>query len=99
MPELYAVFNQLATKYMSKVQSCTLPGSQWLQVYLSNILKDTLGIAVKHRCYGTLLFRKNGDLLNALSKALGELKSAHKTVYVGSSVRVFTRVNSHPKIQ
>ena len=31
----------------------------------------TLGIVCKHKKYGTLLYYKNGDILRALSKALG----------------------------
>ena len=33
--------------------------------------KSTLGVVCKHRKYGTLLYKRDGDLLKALSKALG----------------------------
>lgn len=33
--------------------------------------KSTLGVVCKHRNYGTLLYKRDGDLLKALSKALG----------------------------
>lgn len=79
--DLYEVFKQFATKYVCKVKDCTLPGVRWLHVYLCNVLTNTLGSTVKHRRYGTLLYNNNGDILNALSKALGDLKSARKSEY------------------
>ena len=33
--------------------------------------KNTLGVVCKHRKYGTLLYKRDGNLLKALSKALG----------------------------
>ena len=76
--DVYGKFQEYAIEYANKVHSYNLPGSRWLQVYLSNTLKSTLGSAVRHRCYGTILFKQNGDHLKALSKALGELRSKKK---------------------
>ena len=41
------------------------------QRLLSSISYQNFGIVCKHKRYGTLLYRKNGDLLKSLSKALG----------------------------
>jgi hypothetical protein len=77
---LYESFLLSAQKYASKLSNCTpkLPGMRWLQVYLSNTFSYNLEIIVKHKCYGAILYRKGGDILHALSKALGELKGASK---------------------
>jgi hypothetical protein len=77
--DIYNRFQQLAVKYAEKTDTYSLPSSRWLLVFLSNTFKSTLGIVVKHKCYGTLLYNKNGDILKALSKALGELKVAKKS--------------------
>ena len=52
------------------------PTSRWLLSHLSNHLGSNVGFICKHKKYGTLLYRKNGDILKALSKALGK---AHQT--------------------
>ena len=85
LPDLYSdTFSELAMKHKNKVKNYTLPGARWLLTYLSNALQDSLGIATKHKRYGTLLYQTNGDTLHALSKALGELKSSQKST---SSIR------------
>ena len=40
----------------------------------------TLGIVCKHKKYGTLLYYKNGDILRALSKALGITQYTKRSV-------------------
>ena len=85
LPDLYSdTFSELAMKHKNKVKNYTLSGACWLLTYLSNALQDSLGIATKHKRYGTLLYQTNGDTLHALSKALGELKSSQKSA---SSIR------------
>lgn len=63
---LYADF----CEYLKTYAASSPPTTHWLLSALSIYFKDTLGMACKHRRYGTLLFLKGGDTLKALSKAL-----------------------------
>ena len=56
---------------MQKSLKTNPPTNRWLLSSISNHLHEHLGIVCKHKRYGTLLYRKNGDLLKSLSKALG----------------------------
>ena len=84
LPEVYDNFQNLAVKYKAKVNSdlCSvpkcLPKSRWLLTYLNNTLGSYMRRSTKHKKYGVVIHRANGDLLNALSKALGEAKQAKK---------------------
>jgi hypothetical protein len=77
---LYEIFSNFALNYANKLSSTShkLPGMRWLQVFLSNTFSSDLEIVVKHKCYGAVLYRKGGDIVHALSKALGELKAKSK---------------------
>ncbi len=54
------------------------PTTNWLLNSIILHFKDTLGVVCKHKRYGTLVYRKGGDLLKALSKSLGTAKEASK---------------------
>ena len=81
LPELHSHFYDVVSKTIQNVPNVqkspktSLPTNRWLLSSISNYLQDNLGIVCKHKRYGTLLYRKNGDLLKAHSKALG---NAHK---------------------
>ena len=47
------------------------PTTTWLLSSIGIHFQSTSGVVCKHRKYGTLLYKKDGDLLKALSKALG----------------------------
>ena len=78
LPDLYTTFHQHISQAIGKFPNVTKalrinpPTIRWLLSSVSNHLRDNLGIACKHRKYGTLLYRNNGDILKALSKTLGE---------------------------
>ena len=77
LPELHSKFCSLikTTASLFPAVSSTIvgnpPTTTWLLGSISAHFKGTLGVVCKHRKYGTLLYRKDGDLLKALSKALG----------------------------
>ena len=77
LPEVHSDFCQLvstSTENFPNVQTSLKtnpPTNRWLLSSISNHLHEHLGIVCKHKRYGTLLYRKNGDLLKSLSKALG----------------------------
>ena len=85
LPELHRQFCQLLTTSIDgfpnvhKSLKTNLPTNRWLLSSIGNHLKDTLGIVCKHRRYGTLLYSRNGDLLNFLSKALGSGEGLRKS--------------------
>ena len=56
----------------------TPPTINWLLNSSKLYFKDILGVVCKHKRYGTLLYRKGGDLQNALFRSLGLLKEANK---------------------
>ena len=69
LPELHSHFCDVVSKTIqSNVQKSlktSLPTNRWLLSLISNYLQDNLGIVCKNKRYGTLLYRKNGDLLKA----------------------------------
>jgi len=78
LPHPYAEFCQQVFQTIDMFPSVTKtlkanpPSIRWLLSSISNHLGDNLGVTCRHRKYGTLLYRKHGDILNALSKALGK---------------------------
>ena len=77
LPELHSKFCHLLRTQTSQYPAVstgiveTPPTTTWLLSSLSMHFKSTLGVVCKHRKYGTLLYKRDGDLLKALSKALG----------------------------
>ena len=77
LPEVHSNFCQLVSTSIEnfpnvqKSLKTNPPTNRWLLSSISNHLHEHLGIVCKHKRYGTLLYRKNGDLLKSLSKALG----------------------------
>ena len=74
LPELHNKFCHMLKAHASHFPAVSTsildspPTTTWL---LSIHFKSTLGVVCEHRKYGTLLYRKDGDLLKALSKDLG----------------------------
>ena len=71
LPELHSHFCDVVSKTIQnfpnvqKSLKTSLPTNRWLLSSISNYLQDNLGIVCKNKRYGTLLYRKNGDLLKA----------------------------------
>lgn len=94
LPVLHADFCDYLQVYshLSSELCSNPPTTKWLLSALSIHFKDTLGMACKHRRYGTLLFRKGGDMLKALSKALGTVKMGmEKQVAVHSELKTIVK--------
>ena len=72
LPELYQEFSSIAVTISKYAEDTSLasqsPTARCLLSCLSSHLEDRLG---KHRRFGTVLYHKYGDILSALSKALG----------------------------
>lgn len=67
MPDLYTYFLQnLKDPLNTSGHLVTPPTINWLLNSLKLYFKDVLGVVCKHKRYGTLLYRKGGDLQNAL---------------------------------
>lgn len=85
LPELYTTFCnyiiQTIDKFpnVGKTLKTNPPTIRWFLSSISNHLGENLGIVCKHRKYGTLLYRRNGDILKALSKALGKAQQSQRT--------------------
>ena len=52
--------------------------AEWFLSLVGTYVGDDLGIICKHKKYGTMLFRKNGNILKALSKALSKSQQSQK---------------------
>ena len=57
--------------FKTKQEMITMRNASWLLRQLEESLDHHLSSLCKHRKYGTVLYRTGGDLLNALSRALG----------------------------
>jgi hypothetical protein len=85
LPELFSMFQQHAVQSIDRFPNFTknlktsLPTIRWFLSSISNHLGNDLGITCKHKQYGTLLFKRNGDILKALSKALGKAQQSKKS--------------------
>ena len=62
---------EVAAYFKSVVTGTTTRTTRWLLRQLEEALGHHLKSACKHRKYGTILYRAGGDLLQALSSALG----------------------------
>ena len=77
LPELHTKFCHILEAHTSNFPGVSTSivdnplTTTWLLSSISIYFKSTLGVVCKHRKYGTLLYKKDGDLLKALSKALG----------------------------
>ena len=71
------------------------PTTTWLLSSTSIHFKSTLGVVCKHRKYGTLLYRKDGDLLKALSKALGNATGMAKEA--AAQLALSTEIHANDK--
>jgi hypothetical protein len=65
LPDLYQQFEELAHEHQNKLNSPSvlndLPSHRWLLTYVQNRLGSYLSVATKHKKYGVLLYRKDGD--------------------------------------
>ena len=69
------------------------PTRSWLLHALKLNFKGILGVACKHKLYGTLLYRNGGDLIRALSKSLGlEQEAAKKHVDTHRELNMATKM-------
>ena len=74
LPELHTKFCHMLKSNASHFSISIVdnpPTTTWLLSSISIHFQSTLGVVCKHRKYGTLLYKRDGDLLKALSKALG----------------------------
>ena len=62
--------NQYVTVNISEV-----PCKRWFISKLNHYFREDIAFACKHACFGTMIYHKNCDLLNALSLALGRQTS------------------------
>ena len=83
LPQVYERFQTLALQYQGKISETTndyhLPMSRWLLTYLNNKMGSYMSTVTKHKRYGVVIYKTNGDLLLALSKALHDAKHTGKT--------------------
>ena len=90
LPQLFILFQQHTIDNVHKLSNVTkgkkksIPTQRWFLSSISNLLGDHLGVICKTKKYGTLLFRKNGDILKALSNALGKAQKDCTAVELGS---------------
>ena len=93
LPELHSHFCDVVSKTiqnfpnLQKSLKTSLPTNRWLLSSISNYLQNNLVIVSKHQRYGTLLYRKNGDLLKAshfrrLASHFRRLASHFRRLYV-----------------
>jgi len=81
LPSLYKDFvndvhAKLALFTSVNMSDSDIPTSCWLLLCLHMHFENMLEVQCRHRRYGTLVYHKSCDLVNALSTALG--KSEHK---------------------
>ena len=58
-----------------------IPGTGWVLARLSSYFGEMMEVKCKHRRYGSLVFHKNCDLLNAISLALGRSCAGQKDAH------------------
>ena len=73
LPKVYAIFKDTLVKITSEqgIPSEELPSHAWLRSQLSTHLDHHMSYQCSIMRYGTLLYRFGGDLVHALSVALG----------------------------
>jgi hypothetical protein len=79
LPQIYEKFCDQVKKHIDKVAEVKqVPQSRWLLSHIQKKLGKYLEVATKHKRYGTVMYKRDGDLLFALSKALGERRESEK---------------------
>ena len=82
---------------MTQTALKSIPTTRWLLSSISNHLGNILGVTCKHKKYGTLLYRNGGDLLKALSRALGKLQQQKKSEHnIREDYKYVVQANSKP---
>lgn len=76
LPNLYRdIIHELHSHKASfpQVNTCEIdiPSCHWFLSHLHTHFDNVLEVQCKHKCYGTLIYHKNCDLVHALSLALG----------------------------
>jgi predicted metallopeptidase len=85
LPVLYEIFCTLVNDNKAKVEvseNFHIPQARWLLTQICNRPGSNVQTAIKQKKYGGLLYKRDGDLLKALSTALGQERNSQKRKYM-----------------
>jgi hypothetical protein len=110
LPVLYEKFCLLVNTNKTKlkvVEDIHVPQSRWLLTQICNKLGSYVETITKHKKYGVLLYKRDGDILKALSSALGQVRDSTKrevgirrisNEYINDKLDAYRDKTSYPNI-